>query len=406
MFKQMKLVAGQVYRTKIKTPSFWLAVLTPLLIPIVMFAVGFIIAKTSDDAAPKLAVVDNPVLAQTIKSGKLLDTDIIEVSDVDTAKKKIISDKLDGYLVKKDDSYTLVTSTDGTMKFTEGTVRTALSQIELADKASQLKLSAQELASLQQPAELTMKTLSDKGETDGGAGKNVVNSAISLAVTIVIFTLLMVYTNVIAQEIANEKSSRIMETLLAATSAKVQYYGKIMGIGLLVLTHILFYVVLGVGASVILNDNKMVKGVLEMVKGVDSNFLIFSVLMLVVGLLSYLFFTAIIASLINDQSQVQQAVQPIVFLSMIGYMAGIVGGTVPNNVVLKGLSFIPFVSTTLMPSRLATEVSTLTSAYIALAIQALALIVVAKFGERIYAKNVLSYSDEKIFKQFVQNLKK
>ncbi|MGO2384719.1 MAG: ABC transporter permease [Pseudolactococcus laudensis] len=406
MFKQMKLVAGQVYRIKIKTPSFWLAVLTPLLIPIVMFAVGFIIAKTSDDAAPKLAVVDNPVLAQTIKSGKLLDADIIEVSDVDTAKKKIISDKLDGYLVKKDDSYTLVTSTDGTMKFTEGTVRTALSQIELADKASQLKLSAQELASLQQPAELTMKTLSDKGETDGGAGKNVANSAISLAVTIVIFTLLMVYTNMIAQEIANEKSSRIMETLLAATSAKVQYYRKIMGIGLLVLTHILFYVVLGVGASVILKDNKMVKGVLEMVKGVDSNFLIFSVLMLVVGLLSYLFLTAIIASLINDQSQVQQAVQPIVFLSMIGYMAGIVGGTVPNNVVLKGLSFIPFVSTTLMPSRLATEVSTLTSAYIALAIQALALIVVAKFGERIYAKNVLSYSDEKIFKQFVQNLKK
>ncbi|MGO2939201.1 MAG: ABC transporter permease [Pseudolactococcus laudensis] len=406
MFKQMKLVAGQVYRIKIKTPSFWLAVLTPLLIPIVMFAVGFIIAKTSDDAAPKLAVVDNPVLAQTIKSGKLLDADIIEVSDVDTAKKKIISDKLDGYLVKKDDSYTLVTSTDGTMKFTEGTVRTALSQIELADKASQLKLSAQELASLQQPAELTMKTLSDKGETDGGAGKNVANSAISLAVTIVIFTLLMVYTNMIAQEIANEKSSRIMETLLAATSAKVQYYGKIMGIGLLVLTHILFYVVLGVGASVILKDNKMVKGVLEMVKGVDSNFLIFSVLMLVVGFLSYLFLTAIIASLINDQSQVQQAVQPIVFLSMIGYMAGIVGGTVPNNVVLKGLSFIPFVSTTLMPSRLATEVSTLTSAYIALAIQALALIVVAKFGERIYAKNVLSYSDEKIFKQFVQNLKK
>lgn len=60
-----------------------------MLIPIVMFAVGFIIAKTSDDAAPKLAVVDNPVLAQTIKSGKLLDADIIEVSDVDTAKKKL-----------------------------------------------------------------------------------------------------------------------------------------------------------------------------------------------------------------------------------------------------------------------------------------------------------------------------
>ncbi|GAB2021294.1 ABC transporter permease [Pseudolactococcus yaeyamensis] len=406
MFKQMKLVAGQVYRTKIKTPSFWIAVLTPLLIPIVMLAIGFIIAKTNNDTPAKLAVVDNTVLAQTIKSGKLLDADIVEVADVDTAKKKIMSDKLDGYLVKQDDSYTLVTSTDGTTKFTETTVRTALSQIDLANKASQLKLSAQDLENLQKPAELTMKTLSDKGESDGGEGKNAANYLISTVVVIVIFMLLMVYTNMIAQEIANEKSSRIMETLLAATSAKVQYYGKIVGIGLLVLTHILFYVVLGVGASVILKDNKMVKSVLEMVKGVDSSFLIFSVLMLVVGLLSYLFLTAIIASLVNDQSQVQQAVQPIVFLSMIGYMAGIVGGTIPSNIVLKVLSFIPFVSTTLMPSRLATEVSTSADAYIALAMQALALLVVAKFGERIYAKNVLSYSDEKIFKQFVQNLKK
>ena len=45
-------------------------------------------------------------------------------------------------------------------------------------------------------------------------------------------------------------------------------------------------------------------------------------------------------------------------------------------------------------------------AYIALALQLVALVFVAKFGEHIYAKNVLSYSDEKIFKQFIQNLKK
>ncbi|GAX46689.1 ABC transporter permease [Pseudolactococcus reticulitermitis] len=406
MFKQLKLVAGQVYRTKIKTPSFWLTVLTPLLIPIVMFAIGFIIAKTSGNTTPKLAVVDNTALVQTLKTDKVLDAKISGVADVKTAKQKILDEKIDGYLVKSDGKYTLVASTDGATKFNETTVKTALSQIELAEKATHFKLSSEELLSLQTPADLTMKTLSKKGESDGGEGKNAANYLISTVVAIVIFMLLMVYTNMIAQEIANEKSSRIMETLLAATSAKVQYYGKIIGIGLLILTHILFYVVLIVGASISLKDNEMVKKVLEMINGVDLNFLIFSILMLVVGLLSYLFLTAIIASLVNDQSQVQQAVQPIAILSTIGYMAGIVGASVPNNIVLKVLSFIPFVSTTLVPSRLSTELSTLTDAYIALALQAVALLIVAKFGEQIYAKNVLSYSDEKIFKQFLQNLKK
>lgn len=406
MFNQIKLVAGQVYRTKVKTPSFWLTVLTPLLLPIVGILIGFVIAKTSDDSPARLAVVDNAALVQTLKSGKLLDAKISAVADVETAKKKVMADKVDGYLAKTDGKYTLVTSTDGTTKFNETTVKSVLSQIELAEKAAHLKLSAEELVSLQTPADLTMKTLSDKGESSGGDSKNAANYFISVGVAVIVFMLLMVYTNMIAQEIANEKSSRIMEMLLAVTSTRVQYFGKILGISLLVITHILFYVILGVAASIMLKGNDMVKTVTGMLSGVDINFVIFAVLMLLFALLSYLFLTAIIASLVNDQSQVQQAVAPIVYLSMIGYMASIVASSIPNNIVIKVLGFIPFISPTLMPSRLATEVATMTDAYIALALQVVALIIVAKFGEKVYAKNVLSYSDEKIFKQFIQNLKK
>jgi ABC-2 type transport system permease protein len=406
MFNQIKLVAGQVYRIKIKTPGFWLTVLTPLLLPIVGLVIGFVIAKTNDESTARLAVVDNTALVQTLKSGKLLDAKISEVTNIEVAKKNVLDEKLDGYLVKEDGKYTLVAGTDSTTKFNETTVKTALSQIELAEKASHLKLTTEELVSLQTPANLTMKTLGKKGESSGGEAKNVANNAISVLISVVIFMLLMIYSNMLAQEIANEKSNRIMETLLAATSTKVQYFGKILGVGLLVLTHIVFYVVLGVVAAIVLKGNQMVKTVQDMLSGVDINFLIFTMLMLVVALLSYLVLTAIVASLVNDQSQVQQAVAPISYLAMIGYIAGIVGASVPNNIVIKILGYVPFVSPTLMPGRLATEVATMTDAYIALVLQVIALVVVAKFGEKVYAKNVLSYSDEKIFKQFVRNLKK
>ena len=150
----------------------------------------------------------------------------------------------------------------------------------------------------------------------------------------------------------------------------------------------------------------MVKGMTQLFDGVDISFLVIAAIMLILGVISYLVLTAIIASIVNDQSQVQQAVQPIIYLSMIGYAASFASSSMPTNIVIKVLSFLPFVSPSLMPSRLAIQYASITDAIIAGVLQLLALILIAKFGEKVYAKNVLSYSDEKVFKQFMRNLKK
>ena len=259
MFKQVKLVAGQVYRTKIKTPGFWLIVLSPLLLPIIAFLIGFMVSRGESNKPTRLAIVDNSALVKTIKSEKLLDVSLSEVPTVDIAKKKLKDDKIDGYLVASDGQYELISSSDGAAKFDENKVRNALTQIEMTEKASKLNLKAEDLIALQTPAKLTMKTQSNKGETSGGDNKNMANYFISLGTGVAIFVLLSIYTSMMAQEVANEKSSRIMEILLAATSAKIQYYGKIIGVSLLVVTHLLIYVVLAGVASIVLKGNKVVK---------------------------------------------------------------------------------------------------------------------------------------------------
>lgn len=406
MFNQLKLVAGQVYRVKIKTPSFWLVVLSPLLLPIIGAAFGFLVAKGDNNDTAHLAIVNNTALVQTVKTGKLIDAKISSVADIGEAKKQLKSDKIDGYLVKSSDEYTLITASNSSSKFDQTKIQNALTQISMSEKAAQLNLKQEDLIALQAPAKLTMKTQSDKGEASGGHDKNMANYFVSLGIGVVVFMLLTFYTSMMAQEIANEKSNRIMEILLAATSSKIQYYGKIIGISLLVVTHLLTYVVLGVIAAIVLKGNEMVNAAMTLFDGVDVSFLVIASLMLVLGVVSYLVLTAIIASIVNDQSQVQQAVQPIVYLSMIGYIASFTSSSMPGNMVIKVLSFLTFVSPTLMPSRLAIQYASTTDAIIAAILQLLALILVAKFGEKIYARNVLSYSDEKIFKQFIQNLKK
>ncbi|MDN6029553.1 MAG: ABC transporter permease [Lactococcus plantarum] len=406
MFNQLKLVAGQVYRVKIKTPSFWLIVLSPLLLPIIGGLIGFLVAKGESGSPTNLAIVDNTALVQTIKNGKLIDAEITSVADIGEAKKQLKADKIDGYLVKSSDDYTLITASNSGSKFDQTKIQNALTQISMAEKATKLNLKQEDLIALQTPAKLTMKTQSDKGETRGGNDKNMANYFVSLGIGVVIFMLLTFYTSMMAQEIANEKSNRIMEILLAATSAKIQYYGKIIGISLLVATHLLTYVVLGGVAAIVLKGNKMVKGMTQLFDGVDISFLMIAAVMLILGVISYLVLTAIIASIGNDQRQVQQAVQPIIYLSMIGYVASFASSSMPTNLVIKVLSFLPFVSPSLMPSRLAIQYASITDAIIAGVLQLLALILIAKFGEKVYAKNVLSYSDEKVFKQFMRNLKK
>lgn len=405
MNNQTWLVAKNTYRTRVKGAGFWAMILSPFLVALIYLAVGLIVSSGLS-TTPKLAVVENPSLTQMLKADKSLNTDLSEVSDVKTASKSLADGKIDGYLLEEDGKYTLVSKSEGSMKFDQTTYTQALSRIKTATTAQELNISSNDLQALLSPASLTMKTQSTNGkESGGGDAKFGANMGVASVTSILIFVLLMLYVGIIAQEIGNEKSSRIMETLLATTSSNVQYYGKIIGIMLLVLTQIGLYV-LGFGiAYPFVKDLDIVKQIQSLLTGIDLGFGIYVLLMSVFGIVGYLFLSSIIASLVNEQAQVQQATQPIAFISMIGYIAGIAGAAVPENLILKILSFIPFISPTLMSSRYAIQYSSATEAYISLALQLIATIAVAKVGEKIYARNVLSYSSDKIFKQLMDNFR-
>lgn len=203
----------------------------------------------------------------------------------------------------------------------------------------------------------------------------------------------------IANAIANEKSSRIMEILLAATSARIQYFGKLIGVFLLALTHMLIYLIAGFATVIFLKDNVFVKMITSNLSGVTTGFMLYALAFILIAVALYLVLTAMVASLINDNAQVQQAIQPISFLAMIGYMFSYFMTFMPNNIAIRALSYVPFVSQSMMPVRLVTHVEGWPTALASLGISFVALILLAWFGQGIYAKNVLSYSDEPIMKQ-------
>lgn len=403
MKNQTWLVAKNIYRSRIKGVGFWALVLSPFLLGAVYLVIGLVISSGANQTA-QLAVVDNPALTQILSKNESLKADIKNESSLKEVKNELSEGRIDGFLTVEDGTYTIVTDNKSSVKFDQTSFQAALTQVNISKTAQRLNLSAADVQELLSPAKFTMKTQTSSGQKSTGNSQTGANIAIGSIASILIFTLMMMYVGIIGQEIGNEKSSRIMETLLAATSSNVQYYGKIIGVILLLTTQLGIYV-LGFGVAYpFIRNLDQIKAIGEMLSGITFGFGIYLVAMSLVGILGYLILASIVASLVNEQAQVQQATQPIAFLAMIGYIGGIAGSTVPGNIVLKVLSFIPFISPTLMTSRLAIQYSTTTEAWIALGLQLLATLAIAKAGEKIYARNVLSYSDEKIMSQLFKGL--
>jgi ABC-2 type transport system permease protein len=400
MTNQMWLVAKNTYLKRLKSFSFWALVIGPLLVPIIAIGISYL---NSNIHTANLAVVNQTTIAQYFEHDKQIDAKISQVDSKNTAQQKLNGGSIDGYLIEDNGKFTLHVTSRSAGHLNQASIQAALSQYQIKTKAAKLHLTNEQLTGLLSPAVLNLETQASNGQHINASqfGANKVSATFTV---IVIFIFLTLYTGVISQEIANEKSNRIMEILLAVTSSQVQYYGKIFGVMLLALTHIGIYVIGGTVLYFGFKENDIVTQATNMLSGLNTSFLVYIALMTFVAVAGFLVLASIIASLINDQSQAQQATQPVVYLAMIGYIASFALSGNPSNIVLQVMSFIPFISPTMMPTRFANQTVGASEAWIAFGLQVLAVVLITYFGEKVYARNVLSYSEGNLIKQLFRNM--
>lgn len=401
----LMIVIKQTYRNHFKSRGYWLLVLSPIIFAGIIAAVVFGITKMQGNTTPNVAVIGNPAVRQVmIKSEKSLDQKVLHITTQAQANKALDKQTLDGVLTFNANGATLTTQPKSN-KINQEAISSVLGNLARTQKAAQYGLTPEQTQALIQPYQLKSVVKQADNRTTNGDNSSMANYGIAVAIGVITMVVVMWYTSMIATEIANEKSSRIMETLLAATSSNIQYFGKIIGIFALTLTHMLLYLVAGIIAYLIFKNNAAVAEIAHNFSGITVGFTVYAVCFILVAVALYLVLTAIIASLVNDNSQVQQAVGPVTVLAMIGYFFSYFMTNMPNNIVIKILSYVPFISQSMMPVRLVTKVESWPAAIVALALSAIALVLLAWFGRGIYAKNVLSYSDDKIMAQLIRNIK-
>ncbi|QYU58983.1 ABC transporter permease (plasmid) [Weissella confusa] len=398
--KQLTLVAWHTFSSRIRTIGYWSLVLGPILILTLIIGGARMLEHISSEHTPRVAIVSNNELYQTLKTNDSSDVKFTYEKSIESAKKLLKNKKLDAYITSDNQSYVIENRKDGA-ELPKSSIESMLSSYEVQKNANSMSINSEMLTKLLRTPTFKYKTV--------GVNNNktsIANSVIAGILSIIVFVFLTSYVGIIANEIANEKSSRIMEILISVTSPNIQFFGKLIGISMLAIFHAIVY-----GFAILLAHGlKMKISVLDInifsFSNVSSTFVLEATGIVLIGIMIYMTVTAIVAAMINDMSQVQQAVAPISYVSFIGYILAFMVNSYPDGIVMKALSFVPLISQSLMPARMAIGYASYKEGILALLIELIALVLLAVGGARLYGKNVLSYGETHLFRGTLANIRR
>ncbi|MEI5988695.1 ABC transporter permease [Enterococcus crotali] len=405
------IIASDVYKKNVKTISFAIMILVPFVVMGIIYVAGSLADGFSEDTKVGL-VSDNQELAQQLAKSKTDEYTFKVVPSQKDAEKQLKDKDIEAFLVldtaKQQIQGKLYTESSlGTT--TELMMSQMLNGLQSTLNASKLNLTPEQLESLSQSAnfEKTKVSFDDKGKMTTGQDNTAIQSALSFIITIILWIIIMTYASIIAQEIASEKGTRIMEVILSSTKAQTHFYGKLTGVILVALTQIVIYAgAFGIGYTQ-LKDLDMVKGLLEGLSSTNllGSFVIYTLIFFGLGVFVYSVLAALCGSLVSKPEDTAKAVQPIIYIAMIGYFIGIsLGMGDPQNIVIKVTSYIPLISSFIMPIRLANETVTNTGAMISVLILFVFGVLLTLFSAKLYKSNVLVYSEGGVLKSLKQSI--
>ncbi len=400
------------YLTKLKTKSFLVTSLITVAIIVALTNLPNIIEYFNKNDEEKIAIVDETggqlfePLKQQVKAVNS-ELKIIEFDgSIADAEKAVENGEYKGLLQMKLNNEKLPEATYKAMSITDSQTSTELQsyvqQMKVSIAASQINLTPEQLGKLYEPVSFEQIALEENAKTEKEL--NQARGLVYVLLFIIYFAVIM-YANMIAMEVATEKSSRVMEILISSVSPIKQMFAKILGVGLLSLTQLFLMIVVGYFS---INKN------LDQLQGAQFDFLgfgdvpiatiVYGVIFFILGYFLYATLAAFLGSLVSRIEDVQQMITPMTMLVVAGFMMAMFGLTQPEATFIKVTSFIPFFAPMLMFLRVGMLNIPVWEAAISIGILVLTIVVLAVFGARVYRGGVLMYGKSSSFKDIKKAL--
>ncbi|QED47122.1 ABC transporter permease [Cytobacillus dafuensis] len=401
------IILWHTYLSKLKSKSFIITTLITVLLVAGLTNMSRImdLFNKGDENEEKIAVIDesgeliNPLMEQL----KLNDSSILIEQfkgTVEEAEKAVIENEYDGLLILSFNDEKLPEAAYKARSIADTTLPSELQQYLQQMKtqlaASHINLTQNQLTKLYEPISFSKTALEENAKTEEEL--NQARGLVYVLLFIIYFAVLM-YANMIAMEVATEKSSRVMEILISSVSPVKQMFAKIIGIALLSLTQMVVLFVVGF-YFVKKNLESMQGGFFEFFgfNDIPISTIIYALVFLLLGYFLYATLAAFLGSLVSRIEDVQQMIMPMTMLVVAGFMIAMFGLGQPDTSFITIASYIPFFTPMLMFMRVGMLTLPVWEPMIGIAILIITIIILAIFGAKVYKGGVLMYGKSNSFK--------
>lgn len=222
-----------------------------------------------------------------------------------------------------------------------------------------------------------------------------------------LYMAILLYGQMVATNVATEKSSRAMEVLITSAKPTSMMFGKVLAscvAGLLQL------VVIFGAALVFYNLNSSYWGdspMVAMLFDIPVSLLLYMVVFFVLGFLIYAFLFGAVGSTANKLEDINTSVMPISMLFVFAFivvMSSMGSGNV-DTILMQVLSYVPFTSPMAMFTRIAMSTVPWYQVALSVAILAASVVGVGILSAKIYRVGVLMYGKPPKITDLLKSLK-
>lgn len=378
-----------------------------LIITCITFAPRFIdsdsFSDSANDSKQKVLIVDNSGIENTglVLKSSLVDYDVVldDTKDKNQAESCVKSGEFDAAVILTSPlEYTYIVNN----KLLFDTTTYTIDEILTVNYKNRYLLNSG----------ITEEQLSELSSVTATANSVVVgqdqtqNFMLAYILMMLLYISVMIYGQLVAQNVAVEKSSRAMELLITSAQPKSLIFGKVLGTGFAGLSQIAVILVWGL---ICLTANKkylLGNETLASFADVPLSMILYTLIFFILGFLIYAFLMGAMGSMASKLEEVGTLTMPALMTFVIGFIVTISFMSSGNidNTVMKVLSYFPFTSPMAMLARVTMGEASFFQAAISIIILIISIVGVGYVAVAIYRIGILMYGKPPKFNDILKAL--
>ncbi|MGF3066001.1 ABC transporter permease [Facklamia sp. P12945] len=431
---KMWLVAKEVYRKNVKSWAFFWMIAGPIIMGLVILAIGyFIYLDQSSSSVGNVGIVsENAEINQLIAAIEDENDYQFDLNEKQ-AEEALFAEEIDGYLVVEGENVDLNAKFyrhNSGKNIATYNIEEVLSEYRIQKQAEAFNLKQEEVNQLKDSA-VDIETIRIQPDDDGAVTEVSENDPVTAAkigvayvVCFVVLMFIMSYVSIVSQEIAAEKGSKIMEIILSSITATQHFLGKLIGVGLVILTQLVIYGILGVIISYVsglvlaqffVNSSENMENIQAGTQAMSESFdpaiisdyisqarpvILYGILFAVIGMAIYSILAAFLGSLVSKTEDVNKMITPITLLAVAGFYIALYGMQSPNSAIVRLGSYFPLFTPFIMPFRLANDTVATSEIWLSVLVAIVFLALSIWLSVVFYKSNVLVYSEKGLIGSF------